>query len=140
MVIVAIDVIVAILYLLAILRLNWLKTLVIRDFREDQFKIDDFSVLIKDIPVSQKLYRGNPELLKAMLVTHLEEVLRSEGQGIDEMEDSQENESQIASVHFGLSSMNVMKYMMRMFEEVEKIAKLKFKMRNDPLNSRDYEK
>mmetsp|Transcript_14014 Transcript_14014/g.23808 ORF Transcript_14014/g.23808 Transcript_14014/m.23808 type:complete len:888 (-) Transcript_14014:196-2859(-) len=140
MVVVAIDVIVTFLFLFAMFRLRYYQDLVVKDWRQGQYRIEDFSVLIKDIPINESDYNNNPELLKAMIVTHLEEIMRNESQVIDEMEDYQEFQDQVVNVHFGLTSQNIMKYLVGIFEEVEKIAKLKRKMLNDPLQSHNYEK
>lgn len=49
--------------------------------------MDDFSVLVRKIPIHQKDYDNNPELLKAMIVTHLEEILKGESQAVEDMEE-----------------------------------------------------
>jgi len=45
-------------------------------------------VYISGIPVDSDDYQNNPELLKAMIATHLENILQNELQVIGEMEES----------------------------------------------------
>ena len=71
-------------------------------------KIEDFSLLISEIPISEKDYEHNPDLLAAMLVSHIEDICAGEAQAIEAMEDdekyNQETSHQITAIHFGLNS------------------------------------
>jgi hypothetical protein len=53
---------------------------------------------------------------------------------------SQETNSQVASIHFGLTSQNCMKHLVAIYDLVKQIAVAKKRMHNDPLGSRKYEK
>jgi len=88
-VVVWIDILTVFVFVLASFRLKYYQDLVTRDFKDDKFTIDDFSILIKSIPVSPEEYDNCPELLTAMMATHLEDILRNEMQSILQMQDMQ---------------------------------------------------
>lgn len=107
-------------------------------------RIEDFSLLLDEIPIAKEEYNNNPDLLAAMMVAHIEDVCQGEAQAIEEMEDdelySQETCSQVASIHFGLTSQNCMRHLVAIYDLVKQIAVAKKRMQNDPLGSRKYEK
>ena len=76
--IVVLDVAIFIIFTWAVIRLKWYEKLVILDIRDGKMKIEDFSVLINDIPIPSLDYKNDPELLKAMIVTHLEDIIAQE--------------------------------------------------------------
>jgi len=75
-----------------------------------------------------------------MIHTHLEDVAASEAMINPEFSDIVKNESQIMSVHFGLTSHNIMKPLVEIFETVKEIKILRGKMLNDPINASKYER
>ena len=76
--VVVFDIVIMMIFMVAILRVKYLETLTLQDLKHGVFSIDDFTILVKDIPIPQELYHNNPELLAAMVVPHLEEVVRNE--------------------------------------------------------------
>ena len=60
-------------------------------------KIEDFTVNIREIPIKQEDYRNNPQLLKAMIVKHLEDVVANEEPVSLEHQDDTKYESEIVS-------------------------------------------
>ena len=46
----------------------------------------------------------------------------------------------MTGIHFGLTTQNIMKYLVEIYRCVKRIAILKKKMKNDPLNARSHEK
>jgi hypothetical protein len=86
-------------------------------------RIEDFSLLIDEIPIPKEDYHNSPELLAAMIVGHVEDICHGEAQVIEEMEDdelySQETSGQVASIHFGLTSQNCMKHLVAIYDLVK---------------------
>lgn len=119
MLIVAIDLVIIVIFVIALWRLKYLETLTVEDLRNGQLRIEDFSVLLRDIPIDPEDYNSNPELLTAMLVTHLEDVVRNEVQVIEDLEAIQDHESEIVSVHYGLSSQQCMRHLVAIYEDVK---------------------
>lgn len=78
--IVAVDSLIILIFMFAVVRLRWYERLAINDIREGKSKIEDFTVFIKDIPIDKSLYHNNPELLKAMMTLHLEDIVSQEPQ------------------------------------------------------------
>jgi len=76
-----------VIFLLAVLRLRHLEELTVSDLRKGTHRVEDFSVYVTDIGLPHKDFSSNPDLLTAMVVTHLEDVLKNELQVIEEMED-----------------------------------------------------
>ena len=78
------------------------------DLRNGSMRIEDFSVMFESIPIKEEDYSQNPDLLTAMMVTHIEDVCQGEAQAIDEMEDdefyNQETNNQVTGIHFGLTT------------------------------------
>lgn len=75
MIIVCTDIAISIIFTLALFRLRWYEQLVEKDRQLLQPVVDDFSVYLSTIPISPKDYDNNPELLTAMMATHLESTL-----------------------------------------------------------------
>ena len=79
-----------------------------------------------------------------MMATHIEDICQGEAQAIEEMEldeqYDQKNNFHITGINFGLTTQNIMKYLVEIYNCVKKIAMLKKKMKNDPLNARKHEK
>lgn len=138
--VVSIDVVIMILFVLAVYRLKYYEKLSVQDMKNGSFKVEDFSVYIQKIPVAPEDYNNNPELLTAMMAVHLEDVVSNELHVVDEMDDTLSNHDQVTSVHFGLTSQNIIRHLVNIFEEVKTIAVLEKKMKNDPLNAAEYEK
>ena len=89
--IVSLDVAIIFIFAIAVFRLRYYEKLTIADNKHGRLWIEDFSIYISDIPVDNEDYQNNPELLKAMIVTHLESILSNELQVIDELEETQIN-------------------------------------------------
>ena len=84
------DLLICLLFTLSIYRLRFYEELTVADMKNGQFKVSDFSVWLKDIPISKADYDDCPELLQAMLATHIEDIIQNELQCIETMEDEQE--------------------------------------------------
>lgn len=78
--IVVFDLLISLMFTIAVIRLRYYEKLAINDIREGKSKIEDFTVFIKKIPIKREEYDNNPELLKAMIAVHLEDVARNEPQ------------------------------------------------------------
>ena len=129
------------LFLVAVFRLRYYEDLTVQDLKKGSFSIDDFTIYIPRIDLPEKDYRNNPELLTAMVVTHLEDIIRNEVQVIEELEDEmQGKEGQIMSVHFGLSSQHIMKHLVNIYEDTQRIVELKSKIKNNPSEAAAYER
>ena len=76
--VVLVDLLICFLFILAVYRVKYLETRTDKDLRSKQLRVDDFTVHLKDIPVDPSDYDNNPELLTAMLVTHLEDICKTE--------------------------------------------------------------
>jgi hypothetical protein len=88
-VVVWIDVSIVLIFVLAIFRLKFYEELSLADLRHGQMRIEDFSLLIQDIPIDEKDYQNNPDLLAAMMVGHIEDICAGEAQALEEMEDDE---------------------------------------------------
>ena len=73
--IVFIDLAIIFVFVCAIYKLKDYQDMSIQDYKNGQLRINDFSVYMPDIPIHASEYNNNPELLKAMIAVHLEEVL-----------------------------------------------------------------
>lgn len=94
---------------------------------------------LKEIPISESDYRNNPQLLSAMIVTHLEDICEKELQVLSPLEETQQNEYRIANIHYGLTSQCCMRHLVAIYDAVLQIYKLKKRMKNDPSNKTAYE-
>jgi hypothetical protein len=63
---------------ISIIRLRWYEQVSVADMKKGKLRIEDFSVYIPSIPVSKKDYSESPELLKAMIATHFEDIMANE--------------------------------------------------------------
>jgi hypothetical protein len=88
-IVVWLDVSILLIFVLAIFRLKFYEELSLSDLRNGQMKIEDFSLLIQEIPIKEEDYESNPDLLAAMLVSHIEDICAGEAQAIEEMEDDE---------------------------------------------------
>ena len=138
--VVYLDIVVLLLFVLAIFRLKFYEPLTIHDLRQGSLRIDDFSVQMIDIPLSKSEYNNNPEYLNAVMVTHFEDIISGELQFYDQLEEVQQFQNQVASIHYGMTSQNIMKHLVAIFSQAKKIHEIKKKMKNDPLNAKDHEK
>lgn len=86
--VVSLDLAIILIFAISIFRLRYYEKLTVNDIKHGGLWIDDFSVYISGIPVESEDYQNNPELLKAMIATHLENILQNELQVIAEMEES----------------------------------------------------
>ena len=75
LIIVGSDILICLIFTIALFRLRWYEQLVEKDRQLLQPVVDDFSVYMPSIPIAPKDYDNNPELLTAMISTHLEGVL-----------------------------------------------------------------
>jgi hypothetical protein len=75
MIIVCSDILISVIFTFALFRLRWYEQLVEKDRQLLTPVVDDFSVYMPSIPLSPNDYDNNPELLTAMMSTHLESVL-----------------------------------------------------------------
>jgi len=124
----------------AVIKLKLYERLAIFDIRNGKMKIEDFSVCIRSIPIEPEEYNNDIDLLKAMVVTHLEEVVKGEAMVNPEFHDIIKNEDQLISCHFGLTSYNIMQHLVKIYDTVKEIKILKGKISNDPLNASKYER
>ena len=76
--IVCLDLLMMVLFTWAVIRLQYYEKLTIDDHRQGKMRIEDFTVNVRDIPIKQEGYKNNPQLLKAMIVKHLEDVVANE--------------------------------------------------------------
>jgi hypothetical protein len=76
--IVSMDLVISLIFTIAIVRLRYYEKLTINHIREGKSKIEDFTIFIKGIPIKIDEYDNNPELLIAMIATHLEEIIKQE--------------------------------------------------------------
>jgi hypothetical protein len=76
--VVCIDLVVTSLLMYALYRLNYLEHLTVMDLRNDQLRVEDFSILLNEIPVSAEDYKNEPDLLAAQIVTHMEDIVGHE--------------------------------------------------------------
>ena len=59
---------------MAIYRLKFYEELTNVDLRNGQMKVEDFSLMFDGIPIDEEDYNSNPELLTAMMATHIEDI------------------------------------------------------------------
>ena len=85
---VGIDILIALLFTLAIFRLKYYEYLSDFDMKHGQRRIEDFTVQMNSIPIKSQLYNNDPDLLNAILFTHFEDVIAGEQQVFDELEDN----------------------------------------------------
>ena len=137
--IVSLDAFIMLLFVIAIIRLRWYERVTIEDMKKEKLVIEDFTVVLPNIPIELEEYNNNPDLLTAMLTTHLEKITQHELQQIEELELIQQNYYQIVEINFGLSSQTTMSHLVKIFDECEKIADLKKKIQVDPARTREYE-
>lgn len=138
--VVSLDLAVTFIIVIALLRLKNYEKLTVSDLRNQKLRIQDFTVFMKEIPLKPEQYNNNPELLRAMMTTHMEGILSNEPQVIHELENEQDNEAQITSIHFSMTSHNVMQYLACIYETIKQIQRIKLKMKNDPINKVRYER
>jgi hypothetical protein len=137
--IVSLDAFIMIMFVIAIVRLKWYERVSIEDMKKEKLVIDDFTVVLPSIPISSDEYLNNPDLLTAMLATHLEKTTQHELQQIEELELIQQNYYHVVEINYGLSSQTTMSHLVKIFDECEKIADLKKKIQVDPSRTREYE-
>lgn len=137
--VVSLDCVIMFIAAICFIRLRWYERVSVSDMKKGKLRIEDFAVYIPKIPVKKEDYNNSPELLQAIVATHLEEVTRNELQQIPELVEFQENQTLVSSVHFGLKSHILMKHIIQIYQVCEKIADLKKKIQVDKVNSRKYE-
>jgi hypothetical protein len=128
MIVVGTDLLISIIFTFAVFRLRWYESLVEKDRQLLEPVVDDFSVYLPSIPINPEDYDNNPELLTAMMATHLESVLTQkfmQDQNMDE--DEARDLSQVSSIHYGMR------------ERVRHVSVLKKKMQYDKINAPIYE-
>jgi hypothetical protein len=116
--IVAFDCLIMLILTWAVIKLNFYERLAVFDIRNGKMKIEDFSVCIRSIPIKPEEFGNNIDLLKAMIVTHLEDVASGEAMVNPEFHDIIKNEGQVVSCHFGLTSYNIMQHLVQIYETV----------------------
>lgn len=72
--IVSIDAFIMLVITIAIIRLKWYERASTEDMKKESLVIEDFTVVLPHIPIKPEEYSNNPDLLTAMLATHLEKV------------------------------------------------------------------
>jgi len=82
-----VDLAILLVFIFAIYKLKDYQDMSIQDYKNGQLRINDFTVLIPEIPVSPNEYNNNPELLKAMVASHIEEIIAGETQQIESLEE-----------------------------------------------------
>ena len=87
------DLIIVFLFVIAVYRLKFYQDLTVIDFKRGSLRVDDFSVYLPEIPLPPSDYNNNIDLLRAMIVTHLEDIVANEPQVIEEMEDDEDFQS-----------------------------------------------
>lgn len=166
--VVSLDLIISLIFMIAVIRLRYYEKLAINDIRDGKSKIEDFTVFIKKIPIKREEYDNNPELLKAMIAVHLENVIQSEPQ-INDIPEHQryevavnENafgqlinmsklhtlnltsrrlkECDVISINFGMTSFSVMSKLISIQAEIKDIQSLYQRRENDPLRQVEYER
>lgn len=63
---------------ISMIRLRWYERVSVSDIKKGKLRIEDFSVYIPNIPISKDDYNNSPELLKAMIATHFEDIMANE--------------------------------------------------------------
>ena len=76
--VVSLDLGVTFIIVVALLRLKNYEKLTVSDLRNQKLRIQDFTVYMKEIPLKEQVYNNNPELLRAMLTTHMEDIIQNE--------------------------------------------------------------
>jgi len=76
--IVALDASIIFIIVVAIFRLRRYEQISVADLKKGKCKIEDFAVYVPNIPISEKDYNKSPELLKAMIATHFEDICNNE--------------------------------------------------------------
>ena len=76
--IVSLDAFIMIMFVIAIIRLKWYERATIEDMKKEKLVIEEFTVVLPEIPISIEEYNNNPDLLTAMLANHLEKVTQHE--------------------------------------------------------------
>jgi hypothetical protein len=72
--IVTLDAFIMLVITVAIIRLRWYERASTEDMKKERLVIEDFTVVLPNIPIKPTEYSNNPDLLTAMLATHLEKV------------------------------------------------------------------
>jgi len=62
----------------AIISLRWYENAVNEDLKQGRLRMEDFSVIIPTIPIEAADYSNSPDLLKAMMAVHLEDICAGE--------------------------------------------------------------
>ena len=76
--VVLIDIVIMIIFMLAIFRLKWYEKLTVQDVKRSTLRIEDFSVHLDTIPATSDKYFDDPDLLSAMLVPQIEDEVAHE--------------------------------------------------------------
>jgi hypothetical protein len=61
-----------------IIKLRYFERLACQDMKQGKTSIEDFSISIPAIPIDRAEYHNNPDLLTAMLGTHMESIAGTE--------------------------------------------------------------
>jgi len=77
-IVVWIDLLVIFLFVCAVYKLKDYQNMSIQDYKNGQLRVGDFSVFLPEIPINPMDYNNNPELLKAMIATHIEDIIMTE--------------------------------------------------------------
>jgi len=73
-----------------IIRLRWYEKMTVNDMKQGKLRMEDFTVFMPFIPIDKKDYGNNPDLLRAQMFNHFEDVISNELQQIPEMKEFQE--------------------------------------------------
>jgi hypothetical protein len=108
---------ICVLFTIALFRLRRFEQLVEKDRQLLKPVVDDFSVYLSSIPIKPEDYDNNPELLTAMISTHLETVLTAKFMEEEKLaEDEAKDLSQVSSIHYGMGSHHPIMYLVKISE------------------------
>lgn len=102
--IVCFDCIIVFMFTVCIMKLRFREEDTVQDMKQEKVRLEDFSVDIPNIPISQEDYDNNPDLLTAMLACHLEEIVGHELQQIPELTTIQKYENHVLEVNYGYTN------------------------------------
>jgi len=76
--VVGLDCFIMFIIAISIIRLRWYENVSVSDMKKGKLRIEDFSVYIPNIPITKEDYNNSPELLKAMIAVHFEDIMANE--------------------------------------------------------------
>lgn len=76
--VVGLDCLIMLIMSVCIIRLRWYEQASILDRKMNNLNLEDFTITIPSIPIGKDKYSNSPDILKAQLAVHLEDVLMSQ--------------------------------------------------------------